>query len=81
MSERESLEWTLRDRAKLGLRHVGKCQECGEFCMDTPHPEKAREWCLRHVEDTGHVFYELTAFELLRAARTKRPERKGSSPA
>ncbi|MHB6904074.1 DUF7848 domain-containing protein [Streptomyces sp. CB02959] len=63
------LDWMLQDRPKLGatVRYVGTCQICSEFCVDTPTADEAREWCLWHVDATGHIYYELTATEYLDA--------------
>ncbi|WP_443043597.1 DUF7848 domain-containing protein [Streptomyces sp. GS7] len=74
MSARKSpQEWTLLFNPNWHQLHVGKCQICGEFCVDTPTPEEAREWCLKHARDTGDDHFELTAFDYCRAVFTDRP--------
>lgn len=46
------LQWTLQTRGKSGPRHVGKCGDCGEFCVDTSTADEAQDWCLKHVRAT-----------------------------
>ncbi|WP_443043690.1 DUF7848 domain-containing protein [Streptomyces sp. GS7] len=79
-ARKRSREWTLLVHPGWQQRHVGKCQICGEFCVDTATPEEAREWCLGHARATGDDLFELTAFDYCRAVFSGCPSVNGTPP-
>ncbi|GGU98664.1 hypothetical protein GCM10010211_77540 [Streptomyces albospinus] len=81
MTARERFsEWTLRADPKVGVGHVGRCLICWEPCVDTPSADQARDWCLKHVDSTGHDSFTLTAEEFFDAILTDHPSVNGTSP-
>ncbi|MFF4602028.1 hypothetical protein ACFY12_04605 [Streptomyces sp. NPDC001339] len=64
------LEWTLPADPRVGLRYVGKCLLCAEFCVDTVSADEAQVWCLKRAGATGHTRYGLSAFQYFTAALT-----------
>ena len=73
-------QWTLSADPVLGLRYVGRCLDCGAFCVDTASPEEAQDWCLKHAGATGDIGFELTASQLFTARMTD-PAANGRPPA
>ncbi|MGV4926276.1 hypothetical protein [Streptomyces sp. HJ7] len=56
---------------------MGKCIICGEFSLDSPSEDEAREWCLGHARDTGDDRFELLG---IRYGSAEPPSVNGTPP-